>query len=284
MRHSLFGCLIALTSLLASCSDDRNETKLSDTEFGEAIHPVIVSFSGFNSCTSFNGASTPETTKRWTKAAALTNMYGNGNELWLRSCFDKWGTIHFVSSLSPNTIRTATKDNFQNIFDAILTLSEQGKNPVFMTGHSHGAWLAMQLAYSLPDSVVIPALFTVDPISPNYCSAANYLVAILMPATAGGTLAGCLQAPPEFDSTARQVILSKLPDRAWRHYYQRNFLPLASSAFAGGAQPHTSMDLSPFLSQFPAGARPSFNAHVGIDELSSIWYSFEVAVQTYGQE
>ena len=284
MRHSIIGCLLTLIVLNASCSDDSSESKLSDQGFVEVVHPVIVSFSGFNSCSSINGSTTPETTQRWNNSAALTNRHSNGNELWLRSCFDKWGKIHFISSLNPRIIRTANKDNFQNIVDTVLTLSNEGKNPVFMTGHSHGAWLAMQLAFNLPDFVKIPALFTVDPISPNYCSPANYLLAILMPATAPGTLAGCLQAPPEFDSIARQVILNRLPEGAWRHFYQRNFLPLSSSAFSGPAQPHTSMDLSPFLSQFPAGARPSFNAHVGIDDLSSIWYSFDIAIQNYGQE
>jgi pimeloyl-ACP methyl ester carboxylesterase len=284
MRRSIIGCLITLIALLASCSDDRNESKLSDYGFADAVHPVIVSFSGFNSCTTINGFTTPETTQRWNNSNALTKRHSKGNELWLRSCFDKWGNIHFISSLNPRITRTANKDNFQNMVDAILSLSGEGKNPVFMSGHSHGAWLAMQLALNLPDFVKIPALFTVDPISPNYCSPANYLLAILMPATAPGTLAGCVQAPPEFDNTARQAILNRLPDGAWRHYYQRNFLPLSSSAFSGTAQPHRSMDLSPFLSQFPAGARPSFNAHVGIDDLSSIWHSFGIAIQNYGQE
>jgi len=280
MRHSVYRCFVALTFLVVSCSDSSDESSISGTGDDQLRHPVIVSFSGFNSCAAVNGTTTPETTDRWDRVASLTSKYSNGKKFWLKSCFDKWGTIHFKTSLDPLIVSRATKDNFQNIYAAIVTLSDHGKHPVFMTGHSYGAWLALKLAASLPRSITIPAIFTIDPISPNYCSAANYLQAILSPVSVGPALSGCRQAPPEFNSAARRIILDRLPDRAWRHYYQRNFLPLASSAFLGGAQPHSAMDLSPFLSQFPTGARPSFNAHSGIDELYSIWYSFEVTIQS----
>lgn len=267
--------LIFLSLVFSACSME-NPSELSGTETESAPNPVIVTMGGFNSCEVIDGVKTPEGGERWVKSEELTSKFAGAKELWLRSCYDKWGNIHYISSLDPSDIRTTHNDDLAGYLSRLTALTEQGRNPVFLIGHSHGGWLAMEIARRLPEWVRVMSLTTNDPISPRHCTPVNYIAAIASPSASGIALAGCRQAPADMNENIRSSILARMPGRGWRHYYQRNFLPLSSSPFTGDAQPHLSQDLSSFLSF--RGVLPSWNAHTGIDQLTIVWHSFEVSI------
>lgn len=280
MRMLSPGILLSIVLLTSACSHEDAPSNISTAQETESTpNPVIITMGGFNSCESSEGTSTPRGNHRWDQGARLSEKFAQESELWLRSCFDKWGNIHYISSLNRRRILTVTIDTLDEYLATISTLSERGRNPVFILGHSHGGWLALTTIHQLPSWVSVKLISTVDPISPKHCTPSNYIAAIAAPIFSGTVLEGCRQAPTDLNDSIRADILARIPDGSWRHYYQRNFLPLSSSAFGGSSLPHFTQDLSPFLSNFPSGARPSFNAHSGIAELSLVWYSFEVSLE-----
>lgn len=234
--------------------------------------PVVVSFGGYDSCAR---GDTPRGTERWARAERLSQRLQRASPRWLRGCFDGGGTLRWTSSSAPTRVEGTRPEALAPVIRAVHELA--GGRPVYVHGHSYGAWVAMQLAYALPPTTDLQMLVTVDPISPAHCTPSHYLAALASPLTAPWSLAGCQRAPTDFPSWARQRILARLPDGGWRHYYQRRFIPLRSSAFDAPGAPHRSYDVGPFLTHL-GGAHPSWNAHVGADELSVVWYTFEASI------
>lgn len=266
--------LLPLLMQAVSCSTEQSESDLS-TQPRTRPNPVIITMGGYNSCgEDIRGNSTPIGNERWTKGATLSEKFAGVTSLWIRSCFDKWGYVRYIWSGEPNIIRATQISDLTGFVSRIAVLSAQGRNPVFMIGHSYGGWMALEIARQLPEHVNVAGISTNDPISPRHCTPLNYVAALGDPI---GALAGCRRAPSDITNEMRTQVLARIPTGAWRHYYQRNFIPLASSEFPGSAQPHLSQDLSPFL-KLGSGVRPSFNAHTAIDQLSIVWYSFEVSI------
>jgi pimeloyl-ACP methyl ester carboxylesterase len=268
-------CLPALTLLLAGCgapgyTDDERATGLTHAP----REPLVVSFGGFSSCADGPDGVTPAGTDRWARAEAVTREVTLGAPRWVRGCFDRAGRVHWITSAAPDTVQ---RTGFDVLAPLVRSVAERaGGSPVYLHGHSYGGWVAMHLAASLPASVQVRMLVTVDPISPAHCTPASYLVAAASPLTAPWTLAGCQRAPTDFSPGARRWILARLPDGAWRHYYQRGFIPLRASDFDAPSA-HRRYDVSPFLTRL-GGAHPSWNAHVGIDELSVVWHTFAASI------
>lgn len=237
--------------------------------------PVVVTMGGYNSCRSdSSGKPTPMGTERWKKSARISSKYAAARELWVRACFDTKANIHYVSSASPNTVKTASVSDPLPFFKAIDAHVVDESTPVFLIGHSHGGWLAMYTAFWLPSDVPVKRLFTVDPISPRSCTSESYYSSLL----SKSALQGCQASPGDFSEAELSKIVNRLPAQAWSHFYQRNFLPLRSSAFTGSAKPGLSQDLSPFLKVGPGAARPSIVAHIAIDDLSLVWHGFETVI------
>lgn len=250
--------------------------------------PVVVVMGGFRSCNYENGLPTPKGKPRWYRAedleARLTQSeFGTPAATaakWVRTCYSSSGEIFYVTSAKPGSIRRATNADLSPFFLALAALAGGGDDghPVYIIGHSHGGWLAMMTAWGLPASVNVRSLFTVDPISPLECTWKNYVLASsswFVPwSTNFCAVDGCQKAPSDFAVARRYQLLKRMPERGWWHYYQRNFLPLRSSSYEGGAQPYASYDVSPFLAVFAAGAHASTSAHVDIDGLNLIWEAF----------
>jgi pimeloyl-ACP methyl ester carboxylesterase len=272
-RQSLSVFALAAGLLLPGCAED--SASIATDGVRNRASPVVVTLGGFNSCAVGPQGPTPRSTDRWTRSEALSNRFGGSDPRWVRACFDRASRLHFVSSANPAVVRTTTLDALGPFFDSIASLTEGAAHPLYVQGHSYGGWLGMYLVWYLPQSTDVRLLFAVDPISPAHCTVSSYLLAL---STAGTSLAGCQRAPSDFSAADRRYLRQRVRDGGWRHYFQRNFLPLRSSAYSDGAEPHRSYDLSPFLNR--NGARPSWNAHGGIAELSVVWYSFEASIAT----
>lgn len=242
-----------------------------------SLEPVIVTLGGFNSCLGTFTAPTPVGSDRWAKSARLSQRFTHGDPRWVRGCFDGGGRLYWVSSAAPAVVRATTTDALGPFVQEVAERAG-ARRPVYLHGHSYGGWVAAQTAAALPTSVELRMLVTVDPISPNECAPSNYLRAAASPAAAPWILAGCQRAPADVTAGVRRAVLDRLPDGAWRHYYQRNFLPLRSGPFELPALPHRTYDVSAFLTH-NGGAHPSWNAHSGIDELAVVWYTLEASIE-----
>lgn len=280
MRPSRSTCsLLVLAAAFGGCAGDPSGTAATASGFARAsAEPVIVTVGGFNSCYRTTAGPTPAGSDRWAKSARLTQRFTHGDPRWVRGCFDGGGRLYWVSSAAPTVVRSTSTDALVPFVLAVAERAGGERRPVYLHGHSYGGWVAAQTAAALPSSVDLRMLVTVDPISPAHCAVASYLRAVASPAAAPWVLAGCQRAPTDVGADMRRWVLDRLPDGGWRHYYQRNFLPLRSSAFEGAPPPHRSYDVSAFLTH-NGGAHPSWNAHSGIDELSVVWYTLEASIE-----
>lgn len=265
-------------ALCAGCADGVYADSVSNELERGGPEPVIVTLGGFTSCASAPQGPTPAGTARWERAARLSQRFSRGDARWVRGCFDAASQLHWVSSSAPGVVRSTTVDDLVPFFNAVAERVGDPRRPLYVIGHSYGGWVAAHTAARFAPSANLRLLFTVDPISPNDCTVGSYLRAAASPVTAPWSLAGCQRAPADLSLSDRARIVDHVPERAWRHYYQRNFIPLRSSPFEGAPQPHRSFDVSPLLTR-NGGAHPSWNAHVGIDELSLVWYSFEASIE-----
>lgn len=270
--------VVFAVSRCGGCAVDEPGDARAAAGIGRAADPVVVTLGGYNSCVASPSGPTPAGSDRWNKSARLTRRFSRGDPQWVRACFDDRGRLYWLSSVAPTLVRSTTTDALAPFFVAVAARLGREGRPLYVLGHSYGGWLAMHTVWSLPASADVRLLFTVDPISPAQCTAASYVRAAASPASAPWHLAGCQRAPTDFSPAARREVRGHLPDGGWRHYYQRNFLPLRSGPFDGAPQPHRSYDVSPFLTH-NGGAHPSWNAHTGIDELAVVWYSFEASIE-----
>ena len=119
------------------------------------------------------------------------------------------------------------------------------------------------------------------------CNPATFADAAVLTGTEGpwagwDQLAPCRQAPGDFSGPDIERIKSNLPADSWKHYYQTHFFPLHSGEIPNG--PSFTSDLTPFFSLLWGGAASSWNAHIRISTLSSVWYGLKVTVlRRYGE-
>ncbi len=279
MKHSPTLSLFVFAAL-SGCADETQSSEASGVVVTTAS-PVIVTLGGFTSCAAGRSAATPAETDRWDRSVRLSERFSRGDQRWVRGCFDRASRLYFVSSQAPTVVQSTTLAELTPFFDAVAALTEGRQHPLYVMGHSYGGWLAMYLAWYLPTNTDIALLYAVDPITPAHCSASSYLWAVANPFNASAALAGCQRAPADFTLADRSYLREHVRAGGWRHFYQRNFVPLRSSAYTDGVTPHRSYDLSPMLTR--TGVYPSWNAHVGISELSLIWFGFESSIATdYG--
>jgi hypothetical protein len=253
--------------------------------------PVIVVTGGFDSCAydadgqwsafagNFNSAGVAlvnELHQNW-QNSGWSNTADQGIR-WIFGCHDKSGGL-YVHASSDAQISDPIMD-LHPIISRIEKLSENYRRPIFVIGHSHGGWLAARVVENLRQPIRNGYLATLDPISFVDCNPA--VIADAFWQNAGwlpgvwGQLEPCRNAPQDFASNSIAQIRKNLGASRWRSYYQTNFAPLHSGPFHGA---DTNLDMSPFFSVVHGGAAASWNAHIRISTLSSIWAGLRTAIE-----
>lgn len=99
---------------------------------------------------------------------------------------------------------------------------------VVIIGHSHGGWLALQVALRLPVDVQLAYLVTLDPISLLYCGPLEF--ASIAPAEAIGDphSLDCQRFPRDVDESQQASIAKR--SLGWLGYHQAQTMKLRSSA------------------------------------------------------
>ncbi len=196
---------------------------------------------------------------------------------WVFACHDRTGGLYVHGVHDAATSQEPMQD-LHPIISRIEQLSENYARPIFVIGHSHGGWLAARLVESFRGTVRHGYLITVDPISFVECNPATYADALLSLGKIWETIRPCRQAPGDFTASTFQQIRRNLGVNRWLSYYQQNFIPLHSGAVPGA---DTNLDMSPFLSKLKGGVAATWNAHVRIANLRSIWHSARVALENF---
>ncbi len=269
----------ALGAFAFGCRTETGLTELVASDEGQPVRPMIVAMGGFNSCVDQNGKLTPMGMDLDVIRRSLDEMIDYPElPTFFRSCYDKSGTIYWQTARQVEHLGTAAPQttSFEDLAPMVEAIVREHKHfpqrPVFIVGHSHGGWLAMKTALILPASVPLAGVVTNDPISRVNCG----VQAILWQVNHNG----CQEAPQDVSDDERGQILARISGGGqWRHYYQRNFAPLRSAAFAGTNVPQVQVDLSPFLSYYGGGTVASMNAHTGIDNMQSPWIHIRAHVQ-----
>lgn len=297
-RYVFFACLAALslhTYSPASAQDSHVQDRIQKPA------PLVVLTGGFDSCVSdgdggispFGGNFNSEGVKFVNEltdyfSAPDVNWRGMSDRgiRWIFSCFNKTSDLFVQSSLDSGPVQGAPYD-LDFVLSRIEELSDNYRRPIFVVGHSHGGWLAMQIVEALRQPVSDGFLATIDPISFVECNPATYADAILLTGPEGpwvgwDRLAPCRQAPGDFSGRDVERIRSRLPAESWKHYYQTHFFPLHSGEIANG--PSFSSDLTPYFSLLWGGVASSWNAHIRIANLSTIWYGLKMTLlHRYGE-
>lgn len=144
------------------------------------------------------------------------------------SCFDgrlqdAVQTIYYVESSEPQIIKQTGRQEYLAVLNKYLN-QEKGR-PVALIGHSYGGWNVMQVGLDFSKSSAnIVNLTTIDPISPETCSAQNILISDT-PGKIG--FSGCKQAPSDVTKDQRKTLTSST--KIWTNYYQNEFQRLHSS-------------------------------------------------------
>jgi len=263
-------------------------TCMSTSAKADGVHaysPVVVVIGGYDSCT-YNQAGdiSPFGGNFNSEGVRFVNgMQGalatiNRGVRWVFSCFSKHSAL-YAQDNSDHSIAGSDSWDLNLIIDRIERQSENYKRPVYIIGHSHGGWLAMQIALNLRKPLTGGYLATIDPISLVECNAATYadalLWTVLSPVGGWEALAPCRRAPGDMGTWGVNQIKKNIPPGSWKHYYQTNFRPLHSGPMSG---PDNSLDMSPLLS-LNGGAASTLNAHVRIANLSSVWFGLKVSLK-----
>jgi hypothetical protein len=197
---------------------------------------------------------------------------------WLFTCFNKRSDLYLQSSSDDHVIHGGSWGT-HTVLRRVETLSDQYRRPIFLIGHSHGGWLAMQVAEAMRSPLSHGYLATIDPISFVECNAATFADAISSLITgwtgAWGQLAPCQRAPGDFQRQNLERIRTNLDGQPWKHYYQQHFHPLHSGPMHYG--PDSSLDFTSFFNIRYGGAASSWSAHTRIAYLSSIWHGLGVS-------
>ncbi len=169
----------------------------SDIETPNEI--LIVALGGYNSCksSSLTSEETPYGMDMYTKANTMVQKLGR--QVGPRNVRTLYGCL--FSSPPPNgegsyiTSDAPGKVFYGNGYDILKTIQSMVKStdtPIFLMGHSYGAWLSMFLDLELGNTYNVPGIFTIDPISPKTCGPMEVVFGA----------SGCHEAPTDLDTVA----------------------------------------------------------------------------------
>lgn len=212
--------------------------------------PILVALGGFNSCKSVPTDDSIEVKFEQAIFDYRLQVANNVKRLpkVVRGCFVNSlteGSNYYFSGLGKNVMSLQIAEGFfdesgaqtreytnliRALTYAVLAQTKKVPNPiVFIAGHSHGAWLAAQVAAQLATrGIRLGAMITMDPISPLSCNPGDYLNLVLL----GVPAPGCVMAPPDWSATFARNLNANLSD-GWYNFYQTQFPLLHSSEVAG---------------------------------------------------
>lgn len=230
---------------------------------------LFVVMGGWGSCgrDSLWGSLTPTETGMYQPAQRLfrqAQAKTGQSSHWIVSCFGMYSSrVYVVTSADPKKVYSASVATFL----AYIKRESQraGGRALFLVGHSHGGWLAMQAAHSLRQVRTIPLLVTIDPISRTRCTPSRMVAAYFRSATQLRPEPGCTNSPPDI-SLGQQAEIRKAVGW-WGNFYQSQS-PLLHSSFIGSAHDNKMLN-------FDVSSWSAYKAHVNIGSDARVWAEIE---------
>jgi pimeloyl-ACP methyl ester carboxylesterase len=171
--------------------------------------PMVVAFGGFGSC------AVAGYTSEMKASVMIDHLARNLDADLIKTCFALSTSTVFAENIESGE---GFRGSISDLFDFI---AESADGPILLVGQSYGGWLALQASLHLPSEIRILGLATIDPISMETCSPANFAGSILI-----GSDPGCTEAPSDLASKFERI---KRRVGDWHHFYQTEFSNLHSS-------------------------------------------------------
>jgi Alpha/beta hydrolase of unknown function (DUF900) len=246
---SSFAASMVISLMISSCGARHEGSNSKTLAARQPPKPLLIGLSGFSTCSAsdthygdIGPAGSTIFNRGMVAAGQIKDTLGVEPEV-IMTCFTSNGVLIESTSSSQWHVTWPTEAEF------LTSLQEQMAQAthIYVVGHSYGGWLGMKLVDSWSgDPNVIKSLFTIDPISKSRCSVTRPI--------------GCLRAPPDIDTAARQHI--KDVTEVWENPWQSTTLFLHSSAIA------------------EADSNPFFRAeHWEVNNEESIWTDFHGQVR-----
>lgn len=193
---------------------------LAEPQHSEAL---VVIFGGWNSC---NG--NPNGSNIYKKAAQFGNEQRVlGNQFrFIASCYGKVSSsVYFTTASEPRKVYEGDVDTLVKAIH--FEASQINTKIVYLVGHSHGGWLAMQSALKMASSIEIRGLATLDPISRLDCNVTKFAKAYFRSAFDLKPEPGCTRAPQDITSAQYERIAARVG--WWKNIFEVDSVFLHSS-------------------------------------------------------
>jgi pimeloyl-ACP methyl ester carboxylesterase len=230
----------------------RNEARA----FSGAVKAVLTVSGGWNSCSS--GQLFDRTAeflraelKRGVKYKIVASCYGKTSD-----------SVYFLTSENVSDLIESTPAGLAQVIGAKTTDTES--KGAFIVGHSHGGWLAMNLAWYLPKSATLKGLATLDPISKTNCTPYDVVGSYLRSQWSMWPHQGCIEAPSDFTAAELAVISKRAP--FWQNFFQDSAPYLHSSGIHGAKNFYLYYEVNSILE--------IFDPHRSVDSDDRSWNKF----------
>jgi pimeloyl-ACP methyl ester carboxylesterase len=185
--------------------------------------PVFVFSNGFGSC--FMAGQTDEVkASRFIDdmVEQVTDLTGQ-EPVVVRTCYALGSNDIFVTATElDHTSERMTREDFHEVVKAAVQLA--GDNaPVYVWGHSHGGWTAMDLVRKVGE-LNYRNLVTVDPISVVNCGPVVFSGGVIT-----GDAPGCREAPSDLASAGPMIAQRA---KHWTNWFQLEFPLLHSESIS----------------------------------------------------
>lgn len=232
---ALAGLLLSSVCLMSACGEQsKSQLTSQDGKFVQDPEdapgtPLLIFLGGYISCP-WNSR-TPANMSLHNRGTAFAEYVFqkvgvNGTKgRFLMSCFHRDPSkIQYYISDNPTKLITSSLNRLNDI---IVDLAREMDRPdVYLVGHSYGGYSAMIAASSLPASIHIRSILTIDPISMTKCSPVTFIRSYLRLITGYKPIEGCIAAPPDIENSFGDI--AHRVDH-WMHFYQHNYGYLHSS-------------------------------------------------------
>jgi hypothetical protein len=230
-----------------------------------ATEPVLVTIGGWNSCSATDQNPIPNPYgmnhhNNFSKMKTRIAQESGRPVRFVVACFTANMTrVRYFSSAAPEELREGP---ISHLFEEITRQVDQGGGQAFINGHSYGGWFAMQAALSLPSSVKVALLSTMDPISPVTCevtsmaSTASALIDMRLPPPNPG----CNSSPTDMTTEQKVQIRSRVTH--WENYFQTDFFRVLHASSIPEAHGNTEF-------KYPLPVSINGHIHLGLD--ADVW-------------
>jgi hypothetical protein len=222
---------------------------------------VIAGFGGYGSC-GYGPLDHPVAAKARELAHQLQEKRRLSATLLL-SCFGATpGDPDVTEVEEPGGAAVTTPRTVEDLAARLTVLARGSRQQrVIVAGHSHGGWLAMQVALALPRDVHVAFLVTIDPISRVKCDPLRFAATVAAKTIGDPHHDYCESFPPDV-SVAQQSALAGRT-LGWLHFYQTQTQDLHSS---GAALAHRSRRV-----EFSTGQTGGSMEHAYIAGAPEVW-------------